>query len=364
MGMSFLYEEKTEHERITEIRRRFKEIGSKLSILYYASPMNLEEQKALFLSGAIENPSFVYRPLEYNPDEIEYKLNHFDLTGLYNEDELHEKLNDLKQKHTYNLQRGVSHKVCEIARSLYGYPDEELVQFAYERLTELQPSTEPKIVPSEHMKQVLENELEKYGLFDWRIEFSDKNITTMYPFQRKITISQKRLFAENDLKRLPVHEVGVHVLRSVNMDQRNEEVIKTQMRGPYLDTEEGLASYAEEITNSSSIEVQRDYAGRTIAVHHMLQGATFRELFSILQEYGFTDEQAWFLCVRVFRGGGLTKDIAYLQGYRRVKQFVAEGGDILILYIGKVGLQHAPAIKTLLKKGRLTEPKYIPDFLR
>ena len=175
-------------------------------------------------------------------------------------------------------------------------------------------------------------------------------------------MSFDRLFAEVVIRCLPVHEVGVHVLRSANMRLQNEELVKTKFTGPYLRTEEGLASYAEEVTGTSSTELQRDYAGRVVAIALMLGGNTFRQTFESLKDAGFEDEQAWNLCARTYRGGGFTRDSVYLGGYRQVKEYVQKGGDVKILYIGKVGLHHADNIEDMLEDGRLVYPEYLPDF--
>ena len=42
--------------------------------LYYAEPINGEEQKKEFLSGNILNPKFLYKGLEYDPKDVTRKL--------------------------------------------------------------------------------------------------------------------------------------------------------------------------------------------------------------------------------------------------------------------------------------------------
>ena len=56
------------------------------------------------------------------------------------------------------------------------------------------------------------------------------------------------------------------------------------------------------------------------------------------------------MALRVKRGladpggpGAYAKDGVYLSGWRRVRAWLADGGDIGLLYVGKVGLEHPVA---------------------
>ncbi len=132
----------------------------------------------------------------------------------------------------------------------------------------------------------------------------------------------------------------------------------------YLSTEEGLAAYFEELTGNTDEEKMRDYAGRVIAVNSVCKNLSFREAYEKLRGYGFTEGKAWRLAIRAHRGGGYIKDHVYLKGYFQVKKFAEKNGDLKSLYVGKIGIQHLPLVKNLLKEGILKKPKYLPVFLR
>lgn len=130
----------------------------------------------------------------------------------------------------------------------------------------------------------------------------------------------------------------------------------------YLSTEEGLTSYFEEKTGLSNLEVMRSYAGRVLAVDCLCSGKSFRETFDFLRTY-FDDENAWKLCVRVFRGGGFTKDYVYLKGYFEVKDFIESGENVRDLYVGKIGLKDLEFVEKLVEEGVLKKAKFLPEFL-
>ena len=121
--------------------------------------------------------------------------------------------------------------------------------------------------------------------------------------------------------------------------------------------------YSEDKTGNINNQTMRNYAGRVIAVDSVVKELSFRDCFGALVDYDFTEDDAWNLTVRAYRGGGFIKDHVYLEGYYKVKEFAENGGDICDLYVGKVGIDDLPLVKKLLDKGILKEPTYLPSFL-
>ena len=74
--------------------------------------------------------------------------------------------------------------------------------------------------------------------------------------------------------------------------------------------------------------------------------------------------------MRVFRGGGLTKDAIYLRGLLQLLAHLARGGALEPLLVGKIALDHVPLVEELvlrevlraaaaasaLARGRRTQP--------
>ena len=176
-------------------------------------------------------------------------------------------------------------------------------------------------------------------------------------------IKGEKFFKAIDPERLKVHEVGVHALRAANGYEQPLKIFALGLPG-YLPTEEGLSSYFEEFTGNTSEETMRDYAARVIAVDSVCQGLNFRQTFDRLKSYELTNDQAWNLAIRAHRAGGYIKDHVYLDGHRKVKEFVASDGDFNTLYVGKVGIEDLPLVRRLVKEGTLREAKYKPQFVK
>jgi hypothetical protein len=67
--------------------------------------------------------------------------------------------------------------------------------------------------------------------------------------------------------------------------------------------------------------------------------------------------------MRVFRGGGLTKDAVYLRGLVAILQYVCRGGDLNPLLVGKMAVKHIPIIKELQYRGVLHPVQITPRYM-
>jgi hypothetical protein len=96
----------------------------------------------------------------------------------------------------------------------------------------------------------------------------------------------------------------------------------------------------------------------------MIDGASFVETFRALdREYGFARRTAFVVTMRTFRSGGLTKDVVYLRGLLQILAYVADGGDLEPLFVGKIAAQHIPVIRELQWRRVLTEAPLMPRYM-
>src|SRR5690606_28740544 len=105
----------------------------------------------------------------------------------------------------------------------------------------------------------------------------------------------------------------------------------------YEATQEGLAVLSEYLVGGLTPRRFRVLAARVLAVCALLEGAGFVDVFELLHEdHGFSPRDAFDITVRVFRGGGLTKDALYLRGLCEVVEHLREHGDVLSLFAAKI----------------------------
>jgi hypothetical protein len=107
-------------------------------------------------------------------------------------------------------------------------------------------------------------------------------------------------------------------------------------------------------------------AARVVAVHRMIDGGSFIDLFRELNgTYRIDKRSSFMITMRVFRGGGLTKDATYLRGLARLLDYLRRGGTIDTLLVGKINADHVPIIRELqwrkVLKAAPLRPTYLDD---
>lgn len=128
--------------------------------------------------------------------------------------------------------------------------------------------------------------------------------------------------------------------------------------------QEGLAVLSEYFVGGLSNSRMRTLAARVIATDSMIRGETFANTFSqLVDQYGFAEHAAYTITLRVYRGGGLTKDAVYLRGLVEILRYVGNGGDLSLLFVGKLAADHIPVVRELLLRGVLQQPALTPRYL-
>ncbi|MGE3761222.1 MAG: flavohemoglobin expression-modulating QEGLA motif protein [Kofleriaceae bacterium] len=172
----------------------------------------------------------------------------------------------------------------------------------------------------------------------------------------RIEVTQGRLHA------LLQHEVGTHVVTYANGFAQPLRVLGAGLAG-YEALQEGLALLAEYVAGGLDVERLRLIAARAVAVRRLVDGAGFCEVVEELVESGLTPRGAFGTAVRVWRGGGLTKDAIYLRGLRDLLVYLREGHDVDTLLVGKIAFDQVPLVEELVRRGVLRGPAIRPHWL-
>ncbi len=162
---------------------------------------------------------------------------------------------------------------------------------------------------------------------------------------------------------LVAHEVGTHIVTYVNGRAQPFRQLSVGLPG-YDELQEGMAVLSEYLVGGFSRPRLRLLAARVLAVHHMVEGADFVEVFRALDRaHDFAQRTAFNVTTRVFRGGGLTKDLVYLRGLAGVLAYLQGGGALEPLLVGKLGPDHVPIIEELQWRKVLVPPPLRPRYL-
>jgi len=182
-------------------------------------------------------------------------------------------------------------------------------------------------------------------------------------------------YSDYDRHQLLQHEAFVHSLTALN--GREQPVLPSlALASPRTTaTQEGLATFAEQITGSIDIERMKRVSLRIEAVAMALDGADFIEVFRYFLGGGQNEIESFSSAQRVFRGvpltGGsaFTKDTVYLRGLIGVHTFFRRALRqrklrlCRLLFAGKMTLSDVQRFEPLFEAGVIVPPRWLPQWL-
>ena len=191
----------------------------------------------------------------------------------------------------------------------------------------------------------------------------------------RIRLRHGAQFSDYDRRQLFHHEALVHSLTALN--GREQPLLPSlALSSPRAtQTQEGLATFAEQITGSIDIARMKRISLRIEAIAMALSGADFVEVFRYFIGSGQDMEESFSSAQRVFRGvpasGGaaFTKDTVYLRGLIDVHTFFRRAlqDDQLQLgrwlFAGKMTLDDVRAFAPLFDSGVLAPPRWLPPWI-
>jgi uncharacterized protein (TIGR02421 family) len=364
----------------SHVDRRLAEVYGAFDPLLQVTPVNTEEAWSEFKEGGFERtPVLRYRPLPFDPEYLKRRLFHVPIEKV--EDPL---LNYLFREKQEELDREITLvRSLETRRfrwasyQLHGVAEPELLALARQILDRLpleeeeeyaeEGSSEPGYVDAEAFARAAETELDHYRRlsagFTGGVEILPDVTAGLMVTKGVLCISRSLSVPRHRLEPLLHHEVGTHVVTYSNGLAQPFKIFASGLAG-YEALQEGLAVLAEYVCGGLTRARARVIAGRVVAVNALVERADFVEAYRCLVgDYGFPRHTAFIMTVRVYRGGGLTKDAQYLRGLHHLLGYLRGEGTIEPLFVGKLGLAHITAVQELVLRGVLELPPVKPRWL-
>jgi uncharacterized protein (TIGR02421 family) len=357
------------------VDQQLGEISAAFDFLLQVTPVNTNEAWKEFQQNRFRvAPDLYYRPLPYFPHLMKRRL--FEIAIEQIEDttlselfwekqaELDRQLTALQDLDTEHFRYSSS--------PLYGQCDAELVSLAEQLLSvlpeEQHGSASKCSVGADRLSQLARREIERYHRqhsdFVARVEISDSIAAGVMVVQNRLLISRTARVLSSQVEALLHHEVGTHVLTYCNGQLQGLHLMHAGLAG-YEELQEGLAVFAELLGGGLTAKRMRTLACRVVAANMMLRDESFLSTFHHLHDHcRLPARSAFTTTVRVYRGGGFSKDIIYLRGLRELLDYLRAGHEIEPLYVGKLALRHVPAIQELRRRSVLQPPAVLPRFLK
>jgi len=354
-------DEKQYFKEIKNIEKRYFKLLS-LFPLGIPKAINLQEEKKKFFAAIADDrkynpfirfdrPSFDRKKIkDLKKFKIDTKNDIYGLKKLYKK-AAKRKISQIEARLTWGDAESTKHVV-----KFHGRPNSSLVRKA-KKFCRGYHREKIKFTRLDYKKVGRELVKEVKRLTNKKIKVKFESIAAkvnIEPAVGFIQINKNEKFTSLDLKRLKVHEIGTHYMRYYNGHKSGIKLLELGTAN-YLETEEGLAAYMEEIKGVSSNAQMYVYAGRVIATHYALK-KSFYQLFKILKNYGFENQVAFAITYRAKRNlsdtskkGGFTKDYVYFSGYHKVKKY-AQNNDLKDLFVGKINLDDLKSLDKFISK--------------
>lgn len=358
-----------EFQDIFEIDANINRLVKNIELLKYINPLNIVAEKKKFFSAKYNyEPQFKYPKIRFNGYKLHRlffsqrleRIDDEDIRLLY-EDVIYVYSGLIECIQTI----GQGRKFYYNSLKSFGTPTEKdlnnanfLLRFESDAIREdMQPQ-----YSVEEAKQYFEEFSKRYN-FNYNIKISNNLSASAMVLNNSQTLVLKKShsFSLNELRVLANHEIGVHMVTTFNGLSHPLKVFSNGFPNN-VETQEGLAVYAEFMSNSLTVERLRELAFRVIAVDSLHKGYNFSDTFHLLHnQHKLNREKAFAITLRVHRGGGFTKDHLYLRGLRNIYKYAQAGGDLGLLLTGKVCMSYIPTIKKLQNLGLAMPPKYFTD---
>ncbi len=280
-------------------------------------------------------------------------------------------------------------RVTEFSVALFGKPDHTLpggattreaaghfIAIANELDRELLAPSEQVAISATSLGMQLQAALDDY--FDARVitvVLDPDLIAKAAAGPNRIRLRAGAAFSDYDRHQLLQHEAFVHSLTALNGQQQIVLPSMSLSSPRTTATQEGLATFAEQITGSIDIERMKRVSLRIEAVAMALEGADFLQVFRYFLDAGQNEVESFTSAQRVFRGvpttGGaaFTKDTVYLRGLIGVHTFfrwALKHGKLRLcrmLFAGKMTLADVQRFEPLFDSGDLLPPRWLPQWV-
>src|SRR5690606_34362134 len=360
------------YQHLLDIDFNLNRLVKQIELLNYINPLNIEQEKKQFFSAKYNyQPNFKYPKLKFNGYKLHRlffsqrleRIEQENIRQLY-EDIIYEYSGLIECIQTINQGR----KFYFNSLKSFGTPTEKDLENAKFILRFTVDDTNEEMLPVytvHEAKAYFEKFAERYGFtFNIKLSTNISAAAMVLNNNQTLVLKKNHTFSKNQLKVLANHEVGVHLVTTFNALTQPLKVFSNGFPNN-VETQEGLAVYAEYMSGCLTLTRLHELAYRIIAVDTLAKGYRFADTFDLLfNQYKLNRDKAFAITLRVHRGGGFTKDWLYLSGLQKIVHFSQEQKDFEPLLTGKVALQYTPVIKELQElKLAKTATYYTDAFL-
>jgi len=357
-----------------DIDRQLAAIARSFDLLLQATPVNAENAWHEFRRSRFQKPPvFYYRPLPVDPVLLKRQLYQIPIERIEDPTLSHlfrQKQDELDRQITL-LSDVDTRRFLPESLQIYGGVSDRLLQHAEELLDRVPPRIREEPVSSQlPATEFAKRAQEEIGYYQQQCADFSATVAVREDMFAGLMVSRDTLLIggrfrvpRRRVEALLQHEIGTHLVTRYNGRHQPFQQLEVGLAG-YDGLQEGLAVLAEYLVGGLGHTRMRILAARVVAARRLLDGASFIDTFRLLEEaYQFSKRTAYIIAMRIYRGGGLTKDAVYLRGLLQMLRYLRDGGELELLFVGKLAAAHLPLILELRHRQILKAPRLRPRYL-
>lgn len=353
---------------LIEFDSEFFDITKTINILSAVNPTNFDQQKKTFFDSHFSTePEFTYDGSKLDVFATKRKLLNLPLENVVDEDlsEIYfDTINSYLDKVDQFNSIGTNDFIYDSLR-YFGEPTQKDIgnaKFILHLPGNLNEENE-EVLKFEEIKQILVDFAEVNDL-PYNLKIEENMIANALVSGNTIKLNKNAKLSISDTNALAQHEIGVHLVTTLNARKQPLRILEI---GNPLNTmtQEGLAILSEYLSDNLTIKRLKILALRVVAVQSMIKEKSFRKSFLLLkEEYGASNDIAFAVCSRIYRGGGFVKDYLYMQGFHKMLNAYENEPNFDLLFTGKTSIDYLPQITNLIEKGILQKPQYVSTIFK
>ncbi len=370
-----MFDKKKKEMTLQEVTELLEQLRLPTALVF--TPLNLESEKKKFFDSDTYEPYFKYRIVKNDNEKILDKLSKVELISDVDPRISKFYIDLITSKAQANdLMHAVGNnqKVTEISKERFGIPSPILFRNAARvmrgvvknyHLTKNPPKTKD-LLEYDDIVKIFDEVFNELGLEGWEVERSiniSKNGIKVGVKRKQVLVNEEIQRSKFALRKSIVHEVGTHVLRSVNGKNTGFTALGNANLPAYLDVEEGLATWNESEMGVLTEDGLKKKAAYVYAIK-IGGNMSFRQLYNALLG-SLPKYSAFNIVYRVKRGladtakpGIYTKDIVYFRGFRKVLKKLGEDKSLYpLLYAGKIDFKQCDWVR----EGLIPKAKIVPS---
>jgi uncharacterized protein (TIGR02421 family) len=338
-------------------------LAKNIDTLSIVTPTNIQQEKQRFLARSDYNPQFTYRQLHIDPYSFREHIYRLPVSQIENpllRNLYRDVIDSLANRVDLTAKVGSQQFLYNSLR-YYGEPaDRDISNAKFLLHAAAVPDMDigEANIDAKAAKVMFAAAAKQMGLKCKIASSSNLVAKALVDNQRKtLLINRSAKFTPMDVNALIHHELGVHMVTTMNAHMQPLNVFKLGLPGNTY-SQEGLAILSEYLSGNLHLPRLQQLSLRVLAVHMMCKGKSFRQVYQQLRdEYKLSTDAAFSLCTRVFRGGGFTKDYLYLSGFRDLLALYRTR-DLSAMLVGKTSVAYLDSLDSLIAQKVILPAKY------